>query len=121
MYSKELIELYMKRKNYAQQKQMAADLQISKSYMNQLWLEQVQLTDELGIFIAIECDIEPAEAVLKLAEARAKTPQTKTAWSEAVKRYCAGAEAAVCAGLLAFFPGLISLRIMYIMLNIFCI
>lgn len=53
MHSKELIELYMKRKNYTQQKQVAADLQISRSYVNMLWLGQVHLTDELGIFIAL--------------------------------------------------------------------
>lgn len=102
MYSKELLELYMSVKNYTQQKQVAADLKISKSYISQLWLGQVQLTDEMGIFIAIECELDPAEVVLKLAEARAKTPQTKNAWAEAVKRYCAGAEAAVCAGLGVF-------------------
>lgn len=99
MYSKELIELYMKQKNYSQQKQVAADLKISKSYVNMLWLGQVQLTDELGIYLAIECGLDPTETVLKLAAARAKTPQAKNVWIDAVKRYCTGAEAAACAGL----------------------
>jgi transcriptional regulator with XRE-family HTH domain len=101
MYSKELIELYLKTKNYTQHKQLASDMEISKGYMSDLWREKVQLTDEQGVFIAIECGIDPAEVLLKLAEARAKTPQTKTAWAEAVKRFCAGREAASCAGLSA--------------------
>ena len=75
MHSKELIELYMKRKNYTQQKQVAADLQISRSYVNMLWLGQVHLTDELGIFIAIESELDPTETVLKLAADRAGVPE----------------------------------------------
>lgn len=99
MYSKELIELYMSKKNYTQQKQVAADMKISKTYLSDIWTEKVQLTDDMGIFIAIECELDPAEVLLKLAAARAKTPQTKNAWAEAVKRYCTGSEAASCAGL----------------------
>lgn len=87
MYSKELIQLYMNKKNYTQQKQVAAELEISKSYVNMLWTGQVQLTDKLGIFLAIECGIDPAEVVAKLAEARAKTVQEKTVWANVVKKY----------------------------------
>lgn len=99
MYSKELIQLYLEKKNYEQHKQVAADLQISKGYMSDLWREKVQLTDEQGIFMAIECGIDPAEVLLKLAQARAKTTQAKNIWGTAVKNYCAGAKAASCAGL----------------------
>ena len=91
MYSKELIELYMKKKNYTQQKQVAAELEISKSYVNMLWTGQVQLTDKLGIFLATECEIDPAEVVAKLAEARAKTDAEKTVWAAVVKKYKASA------------------------------
>lgn len=99
MYSRELIELYMKQKNYTQQKQVAADLKISKTYISQIWNDEHQLTDDMGIFLAIELEIDAAEVLLKLAEARAKNPQTKNVWAAAVKRYCTGAEAAACAGL----------------------
>lgn len=91
MYSKELIELYMKTKNYTQQKQVAAELRISKSYVNMLWTGQVQMTDKLGIFVAIECELDPAEVVAKLAEARAKTTQEKSVWADVVKKYRASA------------------------------
>ena len=99
MYSKELIQVYLEKKNYTQHKQVAADLQISKGYMSDLWREKVQMTDEQGIFMAIECGLDPAEVLLKLAQARAKTPQEQSIWASAVKRYCVGAEAAACAGL----------------------
>ena len=106
MYSKELIELYMKRKNYAQKKQMAADLQISTSYLSDINNGRREFTDETAICIAVECELDPQEVVMRLAEARAKTPEAKNVWTQVLKRYCAGAEAAVCAGLLAlFYPG----------------
>lgn len=101
MYSKELIEMYMTRKNYAQQKQMAADLRISSSYLSDINNGRREFTDETAIYIALECGLDPQEVVMKLAEARAKTPEAKNVWAQVLKRYCAGAEAAVCAGLLA--------------------
>lgn len=101
MYSKELIELYMKTKNYTQQKQVAAELNISKSYVNMLWTGQVQMTDKLGIFVAIECDLDPAEVVAKLAEARAKTTQEKSVWADVVKKYRASAVTSAGAALCA--------------------
>jgi len=91
MYSKELIQLYLEKKNYTQHKQIAADLEISKGYMSDLWREKVQLTDKQGIYLAIECGIDPAEVVTKLAEARAKTDAEKTVWAAVVKKYKASA------------------------------
>ena len=99
MYSKELIELYMKVKNYTQQKQMAQDIKMSQSFLSDIYTGRREFTDETGIWIAIECGLDPKEVVLKLAEARAKTPAAKNVWAEAVKNYCAGAKAASCAGL----------------------
>ena len=116
MYSKQLIDLYMSVKNYTQQKQMAADIKMSQSFLSDIYNGRREFTDETGIYIAIECGLDPAEVVLKLAAARAKTPQAKNVWMDAVKRYCTGSEAAACAGLMllaAHFP----FRIMYIMLN----
>lgn len=99
MYSKELIETYMKFKNYSQHKQMAADMKISTSYLSDIYNNKRQFTDESGIWIAIECELDPGEVLIKLAEARAKSPETRSVWAEAVKRYCVGNEAAACAGL----------------------
>lgn len=77
MYSKELIKLYMTRKNYSQQKQMAADLKISSSYLSDISNSRREFTDETGIYIAIECELDPKEVVMRLAEARAKSPEAK--------------------------------------------
>ena len=87
MYSKELINTYMKQKNYSQQKQVAAELELSTSYINQVWNGRLELTDITGILIANECGFDPAEVVAKLAEARAKTAQEKTVWANVVKKY----------------------------------
>lgn len=103
MYSKELIETYLKLKNYSQQKQMAQDINMSQSFLSDIYNGRREFTDETAIYIAIECGLDPQEVVMKLAAARARTPQAKTVWAQVLKRYCAGAEAAVCAGLLALF------------------
>lgn len=106
MYSKELINTYMRVKNYTQQKQMASDMNISASYLSDIYRGKRNFTEESGIWIAMECNLNPEEVLMKLAEERAKTPKAKNIWTQVLKRYCAGAEAAVCAGLLALaYPG----------------
>lgn len=100
MYSKELITAYMKQKNYSQQKQVAAELGLSTSYINQVWNGRLELTDITGILIAKECGFDPAEVVAKLAEARAKTVQEKTVWADVVKKYKASALPSAGAALL---------------------
>lgn len=101
MYSKELIELYMSRKNYSQQKQMAADLKISSSYLSDINNGRREFTDTTGIYIAIECELDPAEVVAKLAEARAKTTEEKTVWANVIKKYRASAVTSAGAALCA--------------------
>jgi transcriptional regulator with XRE-family HTH domain len=101
MYSKELIELYMNCKNYTQQKQMAADLKISSSYLSDINNGRREFTDTAGIYIAIECGLDPAEVVSKLAEARAKTTQEKSVWADVVKKYRASAVTSAGAALSA--------------------
>lgn len=106
MYSKELIETYLKLKNYSQQKQMAKDINMSQSFLSDIYNGRREFTDETAIYIAIECGLDPEEVVMKLAAARARTPQAKSVWAQVLKRYCTGVEAAACAGLLAlFYPG----------------
>ena len=99
MYSKELIERYMSAKNYTQQKQMAADMKISPSYLSDIYRGKRNFTEESALYIAIECELDPREVIMKLAEDRAKTPEAKSVWASVLKEYCAGAKAASCAGL----------------------
>lgn len=98
MYSKELIETYMSVKKYTQQKQMAADMEISPSYLSDIYRGKRHFTEESALYIAIECELDPKEVIMKLAEERAKTPQAKNVWASVLKEYCTGAEAAACAG-----------------------
>jgi transcriptional regulator with XRE-family HTH domain len=101
MYSKELIEMYLKLKNYSQQKQMAQDINMSQSFLSDIYNGRREFTDETAIYIAIECGLDPQEVVMKLAAARARTPQAKSVWAQVLKTYCAGDRAASCAGLSA--------------------
>ena len=106
MYSKTLIAELMRVKNYAQYKQVAAELGFSTAYIARVNTGKEEFTEETAIYIAMECGLDPQEVVMRLAEARAKTQKAKHIWTQVLKRYCAGAEAAVCAGLLALFhPG----------------
>ena len=103
MDSRTLIKAYMNAKNYDQYKQMAADLNLSQSHLAEINRGKKEFVDETAIYIAGECGLDPEEVVMSLAAARARTPHAKDVWAKVLKRYCAGAEAAVCAGLLAFF------------------
>ena len=106
MYSKKLLNEYLKTKKFTQYKQAAAELGFSTAYIAKVNTGKEEFTEETAIYIAKECGLDPQEVVMRIAEARAKTPETKGIWRQVLKRYCAGAEAAVCAGLLAlFYPG----------------
>ena len=106
MYSKTLIAELMRVKNYTQYKQAAAELGFSTAYVARVNTGKEEFTEETALYIAMECGLDTKEVVMRIAEARAKTPQAKSVWAQVLKRYCAGAEAAVCAGLLAlFYPG----------------
>ncbi len=101
MYSKTLIAELMSVKNYAQYKQVAAELGFSTAYIARVNTGKEEFTEETALYIAVECGMDTQEVIMKLAEARAKTPQAKSVWSQVLKRYCAGREAASCAGLSA--------------------
>lgn len=101
MDSRTLIKEYMTAKNYDQYKQMAADLKLSQSHLAEINTGKKEFIDETAIYIALECGLDPEEVVMNLAAARARTPQAKSVWSQVLKRYCAGREAASCAGLSA--------------------
>lgn len=99
MYSKELIETYMSRKNYTQQKQMAADMKISQAYLSDIYTGKRHFTEESAIWIATECGLQHKEVLMKLAASKAKTAEAQSIWAEVVKTYCTGHEAAAGAGL----------------------
>ncbi|WP_096779126.1 DUF3693 domain-containing protein [Zobellella denitrificans] len=86
MYSKELIDKLMYKKNYTQYKQAAEELGFSKQHISTINSGKAEITDETAIYIAKECDLDVKEVLLKLAEARAKTKETKEAWSAIIQK-----------------------------------
>jgi plasmid maintenance system antidote protein VapI len=101
MYSKTLLDEYLKAKKFTQYKQAAAELGFSTAYIAKVNTGREEFTEETAVCIAVQCGMDPQEVVMRLAEARAKTPEVKSVWVQVLKRYCAGREAASCAGLSA--------------------
>lgn len=98
MDSKTLIQAYMRAKNLTQLKEVAESLGFSNSYMTDINRGHKQFTDETAIYIANEIGIDPLEVIISLQAVRAKTPETRAAWYDALKKYCANTGAALAVG-----------------------
>lgn len=95
MDSKTLIQAYMRAKNLTQLKEVAEKLGFSTSYITELHQGRREFTDESAISIAKEIGLDPLEVIISLQAVRAKTPETKEAWYDALKKYCASTGAAL--------------------------
>ncbi|MFM1688250.1 helix-turn-helix domain-containing protein [Aeromonas salmonicida] len=95
MDSKTLLAAYMRVKNMTQLKEAAEDLGFSNSYIGDIKNGFKQVTDETAIHMAKEAGLDPLEVIISLQAVRAKTPETKAAWYDALKKYCASTEAAL--------------------------
>lgn len=100
MYSKELLDLYLKCKNFTQYKQAAMQLGFSTAYIAKINNGREEFTDKTGIFLAIECGIDPEEVLLNLAAARAKTEPERNVWISLAKKYSAELQGALGVALL---------------------
>lgn len=98
MDSKTLIQAYMRAKNLTQLKEVAEKLGFSNSYITELHQGRREFTDESAILIAKEIGLDPLEVIISLQAVRAKTPETKAAWYDALKKYCANTGAALAVG-----------------------
>ncbi len=98
MDSKTLLEAYMRHKNMTQFKEAAAELGFTNQYISEIKLGKSQFTDETAIRIANEMGIDPAEVMISLTAVRAKDPNVKAAWYDALKKYLASTEAALAVG-----------------------
>ncbi|WFF99923.1 DUF3693 domain-containing protein [Aeromonas caviae] len=101
MDSKTLLAAYMRAKNFTQLKEVAAELGFSNPYISDLNSGKSQFTDELAIKLANEIGLDPAEVIISLAAARAKTPEMKAAWYDVLKKYCASTGTALALVLMA--------------------
>lgn len=100
MDSKTLLAAYMRAKNFTQLKEVAAELGFSNPYISDLNSGKSQFTDELAIKLANEIGLDPLEVIISLQAVRAKTPETKAAWYDALKKYCASTGTALALGLM---------------------
>ncbi|MFQ1608136.1 helix-turn-helix domain-containing protein [Aeromonas veronii] len=95
MDSKTLLEAYMRHKNMTQFKEAAAELGFTNQYISEIKLGKSQFTDETAIRMANEIGIDPAEVMISLTAVRAKDPNVKAAWYDALKKYLASTGAAL--------------------------
>ncbi|MCH7373240.1 DUF3693 domain-containing protein [Aeromonas sp. MR16] len=100
MNSKALIQAYMRAKNLTQLKEVAEKLGYSTSYITELHQGRREFTDESAISIAKEIGLDELEVIISLQAVRAKTPETRAAWYDALKKYCASTGTALAVGLM---------------------
>lgn len=93
MFSYELIEAYMKVKNYSQAKQAALDLGFSNSFITKLKQGEKKIAEESAIYIAERCGMDVNEVLIKLQAEKAKSDTEKAAWLAMLKKYNNGMNA----------------------------
>ncbi|MGY3868123.1 helix-turn-helix domain-containing protein [Aeromonas crassostreae] len=101
MDSKTLIQAYMRAKNLTQLKDVAEALGLSTSYITALNQGRQEFTDKAAISIAEELGLDPTEVIISLTAVRARDPNVKAAWYDALKKYCASTGTALALGMMA--------------------
>ena len=99
MYSKALIAAYMKAKNYIQYKQVAADLGFTTAYIAEINQGRKEFTEETAVYIAEQSGLDTNEVLIRLAQAKAKSETTKSAWERLLKRYGSSLQAVSVLGI----------------------
>lgn len=87
MYSFELIQTYMKAKNYTQAKQAALDLGYSEGFVSKVKDGKKNISEESAIYIAERCGLDVSEVLIKLQAEKAKSESEKAAWLTMLKKY----------------------------------
>jgi len=100
MDSKTLMDAYMRAKNYTKYSEVCQDLGFSSAHIADINQGRKQFTDETAIFLAEGAGLDPLEVIISLQAVRAKTPETKAAWYDALKKYCASTGTALALGLM---------------------
>lgn len=87
MYSKTLIDAYMKAKKYKQYKQMASDLGFTTAHLASINQGHKEFTEETATYIAKQAGLDPKEVLLELAKAKAKSENTKAVWEQLIREH----------------------------------
>ncbi|MGR2769521.1 DUF3693 domain-containing protein [Photobacterium ganghwense] len=82
MYADKLLDAYKEAKNYIQDKQIAADLGISKQKISGIRNGTCYLTENEAIFLAEATNIDIHEALIYLAADKAKSYKAQRAWAD---------------------------------------
>jgi len=109
MFSYELIQTYMRAKNYTQTKQAAIDLGFSDAYLSNVKTGKKKLSEESAIYIAKRCEMDVEETLIKLQIEKAKTEAEKSAWTTLLEKFTHGIKSTntiTFIGLLTLCPSL---------------
>lgn len=120
MYSFELIQTYMKAKNYTQAKQAALDLGYSEGFVSKVKDGKKNISEESAIYIAKRCGLDVNEVLIKLQAEKAKSDTEKSAWLEMLKKYNHGItpiNSIALGGFLALTTHCINFAYYYLLLN----
>lgn len=90
MFAIELIQTYMRVKNYTLDKQAAVDLGFDRSMISKIRTGAKKLPEKSAIYIATECNLDLAEVLIRLQEEKATDVTEKAAWSSILKKWFCG-------------------------------
>ncbi|PSU86440.1 hypothetical protein C0W42_20790 [Photobacterium kishitanii] len=86
MFANELLDTYKTTKNYVQDKQIAADLNLSQQKICNIRSGRRQLTDNEAVFLAEESNLDVHIVLLNLAVDKADNSKVKKVWEEIAKK-----------------------------------
>lgn len=87
MYANILLDAYKKAKNYSQDKQIAADMNLTKQRIYEIRKGKRYVSDEEAIFLAEQAGIDIKEALLGIHADRNENPNIKAIWEDMLKKY----------------------------------
>lgn len=87
MYANILLDAYKKAKNYSQDKQIAADMNLTKQRIYEIRKGKRYVSDEEAIFLAENAGIDIKEALLGIHADRNENPNIKAIWEDMLKKY----------------------------------
>ncbi|PSV27094.1 DUF3693 domain-containing protein [Photobacterium sp. GB-56] len=102
MYINKLLDEYKKTKNYVQDKQIAADLNMDKAKLCRVRKGERYLTDSEVIFLAEQSNIDPHAALIFLAAERAKDFKAQQLWADITAKLSSQGFAGLSLGITGF-------------------
>lgn len=108
MYANKLLDEYKTAKNYVQDKQIAADLGISKQKISGIRNGLCHLTETEAIFLAKNTNIDPKEALIRISADKAKSFEAKQMWNDIMAKMSSRGWNVASLGMTGFFAAKLS-------------